>query len=176
MKEKDKKFVSLLYDHYAESLYGIVFRIVGNEEYAKDVMQESFIKVWKKVDNYDEQKARLFTWLLQIFRNTAIDHFRKIKKNNTRNVQNEFQNVHIESHHKTRPETIDLMDNLMRVEEKYRKVLVALYMQEMTQVEASEELEIPLGTVKSRLRIGLSSLRKIYQTLLLIILILSGIS
>jgi len=176
MKAKDKKFISLLYDHYADSLYGIVFRIVGNEEHAKDVMQDAFIKVWNKVEMYDQRKAKLFTWLLQIFRNTAIDHFRKIQKNNIRNVQNEFQNVHIESHLKTRPETVDLMDNLMRVEEKYRKVLLALYMQEMTQVEASEQLKIPLGTVKSRLRIGLSSLRKIYQTLLLIILILSGIS
>ena len=61
MRDQNPKFISLLYDNYSDSLYGIVLRIVQNEETAKDVMQESFVKVWKKYDGYDCQKAKLFT-------------------------------------------------------------------------------------------------------------------
>lgn len=169
MKSKDKKFVSLLYDNYSDALFGIVLRIVINEEAAKDVMQDSFIKVWKNVEYFNPKKAKLFTWLLQIFRNTAIDHLRKIKKTEDRNIQSDHTIVNMESNLKIVPELLDIRENLAAIESKYRKIIEAVYLIGMTQIEVSDHLEIPLGTVKSRLRLGLQSLRKIYGSILIII-------
>ena len=77
MQNSDKEFISLMYDHYADSLFGIVIRIMKNDTTAKNVMKDGFLKVWKNHKNYQAEKTKLFTWLLQIFRKTAIEHLRK---------------------------------------------------------------------------------------------------
>ena len=63
----------VLYDYFSPALYGIVSKIIGNDEHAQDILQESFVKIWEKSRNYDSTKGRLFTWMLNIARNTAID-------------------------------------------------------------------------------------------------------
>ena len=172
MQDKDPRFVSLLYDNYADALYGIVLRIVKNESSAQDIMQDSFTKVWQKCATYNREKSKLFTWLLQIFRNTAIDFLRKNQRNSTENIQNNTDAVSKVSSFSTNPDIIDLGDHLNSIEEKYRKVLEALYLKGMTQAETSEFLSIPLGTVKSRLKIGMNNLRKIYGSLIIVFFLL----
>jgi len=73
LEEKDDKAISLLYENYGDTLFGVAFKVVKDEDLAQDVLQESFIKIWKKADTYDASKAKLFTWLFRIVRNTAID-------------------------------------------------------------------------------------------------------
>ncbi len=68
--------LSYLYDHYSPALYGIVHRIVGQEEVAEEVLQDTFVKIWDKIATYDSDKGRLFTWMLNIARNLAIDKLR----------------------------------------------------------------------------------------------------
>lgn len=63
-----KAAIPLIYDHYADSLYGVILSIVGKEEDAQDVLQGSMVKYWKKASSYDPEKAKLFTWLLNIAR------------------------------------------------------------------------------------------------------------
>ena len=63
LKERNEKAISLLYDHYGDTLYGVANKVLRNEELAQDVVQESFGKIWKKADSYDSTKAKLFTWL-----------------------------------------------------------------------------------------------------------------
>lgn len=162
LREKDKRAISLLYDNYADTLYGVAYKVVKNQDLALDIVQESFVKIWKKSDSYDPTKAKLFTWLFRITRNTAIDKLRSIKTKSDKEIQIDISDVYNLGEDRIKPEVIDLRENLLNIESKYRIVLEALFFGGMTQQEASEELAIPLGTIKSRLKIGLREMRKIY--------------
>lgn len=173
LAEKDDKAISLLYDNYADTLYGVAFKIVKDEDLAQDILQESFVKIWKKADSYDASKAKLFTWLFRITRNTAIDKLRSISNKADKEVQIDVSDVYNLGVSGIRPEIMDLQENLEKIEPKYQIVLEALFFQGMTQQEASDELDIPLGTIKSRLKIGLRELGKIYGAPTSLLLILS---
>ncbi len=162
LQEQNEKAISLLYEHYGETLYGVAYKVVKDEELAQDVLQESFVKIWKKGDSYDSTKAKLFTWLFRITRNTAIDKLRSLNTKSDKEIQIDVSNVYNLGVDKIKPEFMDVREHLDKIEPKYQIVLDALFFQGMTQQEASDELDIPLGTIKSRLKIGLRELRKIY--------------
>lgn len=161
--EGDEKGMSLLYDYYGETLFGIAFKVTNDEELAKDVLQESLIKVWKKIDKYDASKAKLFTWLFRITRNTAIDKIRSVNIKSEQEIQFDVSNVYTLGVDDIKPEHLDVQSHINTLDDKYQVVLEALFFKGMTQQEASEALDMPLGTVKSRLKIGLRELRKIYD-------------
>ena len=169
LQERNEKAISLLYDNYADTLYGVAYKVVKDEDLAQDVVQESFVKIWKKSDSYDSTKAKLFTWLFRITRNTAIDKLRSIHTKSDREIQIDVSDVYNLGEQSIRPEFMDVKKNLGRLEPKYRIVLEALFFEGMTQQEASDELDIPLGTIKSRLKIGLREMRKIYGTIALLL-------
>jgi len=173
LQERNEKAISLLYENYGDTLYGVAHKVVRNDELAQDVLQESFVKIWKKSDTYDASKAKLFTWLFRITRNTAIDKLRSVKTKKDKEIQIDVSDVYNLGVDSIKPELIDVRENLERIEEKYQVVLEALFFQGMTQQEASDELDIPLGTIKSRLKIGLRELRKIYDPKAMIILLIS---
>jgi RNA polymerase sigma-70 factor (ECF subfamily) len=162
LQERNEKAISLLYEHYGDTLFGVANKVVRNEELAQDVLQESFVKIWKKSDTYDPAKAKLFTWLFRITRNTAIDKLRSANAKTDKEIQIDISNVYNLGVESIRPEFMDVRENLDKIEAKYQIVLEALFFQGMTQQEASDELDIPLGTIKSRLKIGLRELKKIY--------------
>jgi len=168
LKEKDEKAISLLYDNYADTLYGVAYKVVKDEDLAQDVVQESFVKIWKKSDSYDPTKAKLFTWLFRITRNTAIDKLRSISTKSDKEIQIDVSDVYNLGVQSIKPEFLDVKENMGKLEPKYRIVLEALFFEGMTQQEASDELDIPLGTIKSRLKIGLREMRKIYGTIALL--------
>ena len=163
LQERNDKAISLLYEHYGDTLYGIALKVVRDEELAQDVLQESFVKIWRKSDTYDSTKAKLFTWLFRITRNTAIDKLRSINTKSDREIQMDVSDVYNVGIESIKPEFLDVKENLDKIELKYQVVLDALFFQGMTQQEASDELDIPLGTIKSRLKIGLRELKKIYE-------------
>lgn len=162
LQERNEKAISLLYDNYGDTLLGVANKVVRDHELAQDVVQESFVKIWKKADSYDPSKAKLFTWLFRITRNTAIDKLRSVNTKSDKEIQIDVSDVYTLGVESIKPELIDVQENLDKIEDKYQIVLEALFFQGMTQQEASEELDIPLGTIKSRLKIGLRELRKIY--------------
>ncbi len=173
LAERDEKAISLLYDNYGDTLFGVAYKVVRDEDLAQDVLQESFIKIWKKSDSYDSSKAKLFTWLFRITRNTAIDKLRSLNTKSDKEIQIDVSDVYNLGEQSIRPELLDVQENLEKIEPKYQIVLDALFFQGMTQQEASEELDIPLGTVKSRLKIGLRELRKVYGTTVVLLLLLN---
>jgi len=173
LQDRDDKAISLLYKHYGDTLYGVAFKVVRDEELAQDVLQESFIKIWKKSDSYDSSKAKLFTWLFRITRNTAIDKLRSVNTKSDKEIQIDVSDVYNLGVNSTRPEFIDVQENLDKIDLKYKIVLDALFFQGMTQQEASDELNIPLGTIKSRLKIGLRELRKIYSAPMSLLIVIS---
>ncbi len=162
LQERNEKAISLLYENYSDTLYGVAFKVVKDEMLAQDVLQESFIKIWKKAETYDPTKAKLFTWLFRITRNTAIDKLRSGKSKSDKEIQIDVSDVHNVGIEGLNPDLMDIRENLKKIDSKYKIVLEALFFESMTQQEASDELEIPLGTIKSRLKIGLRELRKIY--------------
>ena len=169
--KRDERFVSLLYDQYADRLYGLAYRILKNDAAAQDAIQESFVKIWKKAVNFDASKARLFTWTYSIVRNTAIDKLRSMQKRDTREIQIKTEDVSHMGHSDVIPEHMDLSRHMSSLEDKYREVLEVLFFQGMTQQEASEALDVPLGTVKTRLKIALRELRKIFTDTTMALLI-----
>ncbi|WP_159022731.1 RNA polymerase sigma factor [Formosa sp. L2A11] len=163
LKHGDKRALTLLYQHYADTLLGVISKVITDSDLAQDVLQESFIKVWKKAKSYDPSKAKLFTWLYRIAYNTAIDKVRSQSNKENKEVQIEDSNVYKISTEGLNQDVMDIQKHLKSIDPKYSSVLNALFFEGMTQQEASDELNIPLGTIKSRLKIGLRELKKIYD-------------
>jgi len=159
----DQRALNLLYENYSSTLFGVIYKITKNEALAQDALQESFIKIWKNAHKYDRKKAKLFTWLYRIARNTAIDKLRSFKNRNGKEVQIEDSNVYKIATAELNQDVMDLKQHVATLDQKYQIVLDALFFEGMTQQEASEELNIPLGTIKSRLKIGLRELKKVYD-------------
>ena len=80
LQRGDKKAISLLYECYADALYGVILKVITDEDIAQDVLQEAFVKIWKNAKSYDPKKAKLFTWLYRISYNAAIDKIRSVSK------------------------------------------------------------------------------------------------
>ncbi len=163
LQNGDKRAINLLYENYSDSLYGVILKVTINEEIAQDALQETFVKVWKNAKKYDPKKAKLFTWLYRIAKNTAIDKLRSFNNRFEKEVQIDKSNVYILPTANLNQDVIDLKKHVATLDEKYQIVLKALFFEGMTQQEASDELDIPLGTIKSRLKIGLRELKKIYD-------------
>jgi len=159
----DKKAINLLYENYSDTLYGVILKVISDTDLAQDALQETFVKVWKKGKTYDVKKAKLFTWLYRIAYNTAIDKVRSQSNKTSKEVQIETSNVYKLTTKSLNEDVIDIKTHLKSIDEKYQTVINALFFEGLTQQEASDELDIPLGTIKSRLKIGLRELKKIYN-------------
>lgn len=171
LAEGDRRAIALIYDHYAEALYGILLRLLRDEAEAQDVMQESFVKIWKNARRYDARQGRLFTWLLNIARNTARDRLRQRKRERELPLKDgeAWPVSPLQFSEPMDQEKAELPANLQKLDPKYREVINAVYFMGLTQEEAGEHLDIPLGTVKSRVRIALRELRKLLGAYLLMI-------
>ncbi len=173
-----KTAVALILPKYGAALQGVIFKIVGTQELAEEVLQDTMVKVWKKGDNYDSTKGRLFTWLINIARNTAIDKTRSKKFQTNRKSKSLDADVYdnVAFSENMNPQDVGLQKVLTGLDEKYRLIIDLLYLQGYTQQEAAQELDIPLGTVKSRVRIALRELRKVLSpTDLMTVLIIEKI-
>lgn len=163
LQNSDKKAIGLLYENYADALFGVIKKVIEDDDTAQDVLQESFVKIWRYAKKYDASKAKLFTWLYRIAYNTAIDKVRSQKNKQGKEVQMETSNVYKVTSNELNQDVLDIKKHLNSLDEKYQIVINALFFEGMTQQEASDELNIPLGTIKSRLKIGLRELKKIYD-------------
>lgn len=163
LEHGDKKAIAILYENYSDALYGVIKKIIKDDDTAQDVLQESFVKIWRYSKKYDANKAKLFTWLYRIAYNTAIDKVRSLKNKDGKEIQIDKSSVYKISSGELNQDVLDIEKHLKSIDEKYQIVINALFFEGMTQQEASEELDIPLGTIKSRLKIGLRELKKIYH-------------
>ncbi|MEZ5035274.1 MAG: RNA polymerase sigma factor [Chitinophagaceae bacterium] len=168
LQNGDKEAFEELYDQYNAALYGIICKIVRSEEVSQDVLQDAFVKIWKHIHTYNPTKGSLFTWMLNIARNTAIDQLRKLKKENKVDIQTLDFNVDMVN--TTAPgkneNTIGVTALVQKLPEEQKRLLEYIYFSGYTQKEVSEKLDIPLGTVKSRVRSAIKTLRKAFNTFL----------
>lgn len=162
---KSKDALEYIYDHYSASLYGIILKIVVREEIAQEVLQDTFIKVWDKADSYDNQKGRLFTWMLSIARNLAIDRIRSKEFSQYNKTNSGFQNVHIadENQGNTKVDGIGIDNVLNQLPPEQKLLIDMMYFKGFSQSEISKELDMPLGTIKTRVRSAMTKLREILR-------------
>ncbi len=165
LRAQDQKAITLLYRNYSAALYGVILRIVKQEEVAEDVLQESFVKIWSAFSTYDEQKGRLFTWMLNIARNLAIDKIRSKQyrvSSRTQPMENTVTR-HLESSEGIRPDHIGVQEMTEQLNPDQKVIIDLMYFNGFTQSEVAEELNIPLGTVKTRARMALKFLSKLIK-------------
>lgn len=157
---KDIKAFEQLYQHTCGALYGIIFRITQDKALTEDLLQDTFIRIWKNMDSYDPSKARFFTWAARIARNTTIDYFRsKTFKATAIQMHDIYEYCKQES--ASMPEDKKMMQEaIMHLDVQYRTIIDLVYIWGFTQDEVSKMLNIPLGTVKSRARSAILQLRK----------------
>lgn len=164
LKQKDKDALAYLYDHYAPALYGIIKRVVKTEEVAEEVLQDTFIRIWDKIHSYDQGKGKLFTWMLNIARNLAIDKLRSkefSRKNKTDQLENSVSFINSNIYVEQKIKDTGLRDLLHSLSPEQQMIINLVYFEGYTHTEVSEEFDIPLGTVKTRLRSALIRLRKL---------------
>ena len=164
LKQRQQEAYSYLYDHYSGSLYSIILNIVSDKDFASDVLQEVFIKIWRQIETYDNTKGRLFTWMLNVARNASIDAVRskgyqKNQKNRelTENIYDAGGSTNINT------DKIGLKKLVHSLKEDYRILIDLSYFQGFTQDEISKMLNIPLGTVKTRMRNALIQLKQVIK-------------
>lgn len=167
LKSKDQRAFSQLYDLYAESILGVIYTILKDQQLAEEVLQDTFLKVWDKAGQYDTKKGRFFTWILNIARNKAIDKtrskaFKQSQKNtdleNFKNVINAYSEANDKENADLIKKTVDKLKPLCI------KLIDMLFFKGFTQEQTSESLDTPLGTIKSRSRSCLKDLRKSFNT------------
>jgi RNA polymerase sigma factor (sigma-70 family) len=165
IKSGDQKTIATLYTMYSPALLGIISRIIKFDEIAEDVLQETFVKIWKSIDQYQESKGRLFTWMARLAKNTAIDHLRGrgyVNSLKNSDLDEVFLEVDRDNQIVYNPETIGLKKLTMNLCASQKAILDLIYFQGYSQSEVAEELNIPLGTVKTRLRMAIMTLRKYF--------------
>ncbi|MEM8526944.1 MAG: RNA polymerase sigma factor [Bacteroidota bacterium] len=173
LQSEPREAVKEILSKYGDALLGIIIKIVGTKEVAEEVLQDSCIKIWKNAEKYDRAKGKLFTWCLNIARNTAIDRIRtqKFQRNKTSKSLKEDVSNNVTFSEEMQVKDVGLHQQINKLEEKYRVIIDLLYLKGYTQQEATDELNIPLGTVKSRARIAIRELRKLLSVLLLLLTI-----
>lgn len=166
LKARDKSFLDYLYDHYSAALYGVVLRVVRDEGVADEVLQDAFLKIWNKIDSYDSAKGKLFTWMLNVTRNLAVDRTRsrEIRKDRkTDDIDLLVNRIDRQDQTELQVDAIGLKELLNKLPEEQRFVIEHLYLKGFTQSELAEEFNLPLGTVKTRTRLALKELRAILK-------------
>lgn len=159
IKKGEDSGLKILYHHYADALYGIVYRILQKQELAEEALQSVFLKIWNHIDSYNESKATLFTWMAQIARNTAID-MKRLKSYEMAANTSSFDHSEYGFVADSSEKSIDIKALFKDMPEKYKILLNKMFLEGYTQQEISDELEIPLGTVKTRLRDAIQVLRE----------------
>ena len=163
VKKQDPYIIAQLYDAYGATLYGTVVRIVSCKELAEQVMQDTFLKVWLHGARYDPSKGRLFTWLLNIARNTAIDATRNRYFHNSKKTETLDSLIYTSGGECLNLDTVGLQEVVKNMDEKYKVLIDLIYFNQYTQQEAAEEMGIPLGTVKTRVRNAILELKKAFD-------------
>jgi RNA polymerase sigma-70 factor (ECF subfamily) len=163
LRSRDQSAFAYLYDNYSAALFGTIFKMLDDRELAEDVLQEAFVKIWNNFANYDRTKGRLFTWMLNITRNLTIDTIRSKDYKKQAKIHQSDNSVNSVSDNANTAESFDAMGirkHLTLLKNDQKQIIDLAYFGGLTQDEISKTLDIPLGTVKTRIRSAIIELRK----------------
>lgn len=163
LKRGESTAIESLYDRYGRLAYGLAFRILNERGAAEDAVQDAFVSVWRNAPGFDTSRGSLRNWLLAIVRNRAIDRLRGGARRRSElqlelvepvaEVPDVWQTVASELERK------QIQEGFRELPEAQRKTLELAYFAGYTHVEIASRMQVPLGTVKSRMRIGLEKMR-----------------
>ena len=160
----DAEAFALLYDRHSRAAYSLAYRLMNGRQAAEDLLQDSFIKVWRSAGGYRVGRGSVRTWILSIVRNRAIDQFRSDASR--RRTRDEVEastptsypsEAFAETWRNTQQE--QMREVLKMLPQEQLRILELAYFSGYTHVEIAERLSLPLGTVKGRMRLGLEKLR-----------------
>lgn len=163
---RDRQAFTALYDRYAARVYGLALRIVGDEMSAEEITQDVFMRLWKRSEAYQPERGRFSTWLLTITRNLALDYLRR--QNRTPDFSTEsppedlWRTIGDSSNHPSESRWQTLYFALQSLPMEQRQTIELAFYQGMSHRQIAEYLKLPLGTVKTRLRLGMEKLRHIW--------------
>lgn len=168
MRRGDAETFRSLYHAYSASLLGLILKIVGQQEAAEDVLQECFVKIHTNFHSYDENKSRLFTWMLNLCRNASIDYLRK-RATKTSQKTCGLEEISREKAERfiysVSTDTIGLKSIVDHLPDRQKMIVELVYYKGYTHSEVAEYLAMPLGSVKTALRLAMNQLRTFFSEL-----------
>jgi RNA polymerase sigma-70 factor (ECF subfamily) len=157
-----------LYQRYSRILYSLVYRMVADHQVAEDLLQDAFLSIWRHATSYSPQSGAARSWLVSIVHHRTIDYLRSVRR---RSVMKEttWEEAELDEH-VSFPDVWDeawrnvkssqVRAALMKIPTDQRLVIELAYFQGWTHTEIAEGTQIPLGTVKARMRLGLIRLKR----------------
>lgn len=167
LQKGDQSAYDRLYRNYGPALRGIVFRMLRDKDDSEDMFQEVFTKIFTQISKYDKSKGRLFTWMANLTRNLVIDKLRSADYKN-HSAQNFVRNksvtvVDSQSSTSINTDVIGLKGILNKLSDEHKQIILKVYYSGYTQLELAEEMDIPLGTLKTKLRKAIGQLRMFFD-------------
>ena len=162
---RDEVALAQLYDRYRAILFGLLMRILNNREEAEDVLQEVFLQVWRKAEDFDENRGRPFTWLVTLARSRGIDRLRtlaareRVAEAGAREPSEEISDAATDAFKSEQRGLVS--DALAKLPDEQKRPIMLAYFEGLTQSEIATNLGAPLGTVKTRMRTGMIRLREL---------------
>jgi RNA polymerase sigma-70 factor, ECF subfamily len=160
----DAEAFAVLYDRHSQAAYCLAYRMMGEKQAAEDLAQEAFIKVWRRAGSYRAQKGSVRTWILSIVHNRGIDQLRSHasrrrtqEKIEASAASSQPSEAFAETWRNTQSEQV--REALSTLPKEQLKILELAYFSGYTHVQIAELLNVPLGTVKGRMRLGLQKMR-----------------
>lgn len=158
LRNKDNQALSTLYDRYSGALYGVIIRMCKNEPLAQDILQETFVSIWQKIDTYDAEKGRFYTWAYRIARNKTLNSLRKSKDLIQTDDLSVYENEQTEEEGSR--DFSALNGSIRKLEPHHQKAIELIYFEGQTHREAHKVMNVPLGTFKSYIRQALKKMRE----------------
>jgi len=160
----DSDALRALYDRYSGIVFGMTYRLLGDRQAAEECTQDVFVSVWRTARSYEPNRARVSTWLLTIARKRAIDATRRRAARpvdpheDVRSVDESPDTADVVS---TADEASRVAAAMAELPDPQREALSLAYFDGLSHTEIAERLDIPVGTVKGRIRLALDRLRAI---------------
>lgn len=170
--QRDQAALSALYDRYARVLYALAYKSLRSTEESEEIVLDVFSQVWRIADRYDQSKARVDSWLFMLTRSRVLDRLRKLQRTTATQpifvdlVENQSQSTSVDPVEaavvlERRDRVLSMLKTLP---DEQRRVIELAYYQGLTHVQIAEQTGMSLGTVKTRIRLGLSKLKKIWDS------------
>jgi RNA polymerase sigma-70 factor (ECF subfamily) len=161
----DARAFEVIFDRHADASFSLAYRMCGRRSMAEDVVQEAFMSVWRSGARYDRSRGSVRSWVLGVVRNRAIDAFRRETVRTSRDVSDEGITERIPAAERTeaeverRDEAHHVRSALRELPTDQRQVIELAYFGGFTHSQIAEMLKLPAGTVKGRMRLGLTKMR-----------------
>lgn len=164
LKNGDRNAFREVYARYSQVVFNLAYRMLRSREEAEEVVQEIFLQVWNKVDTYDPERGAISTWIVNIARSRAIDKLRTLgyRDQTTELIEervdsrSDYSRI-IEDREESRKVIREALDSLP---ENQRVAIEIVFFEGLTHIEAAERLNEPVGTIKTRIRLGVSKLKE----------------